>query len=303
MVPKRYALGLAGYPLEHSLSPALHYAALRAAGLEGEYRCYPIPPLPSGEAQLRDLLEQVRRGELHGLNVTIPHKGSVLPWLDELTPVAAAIGAVNTIFMNGDRLVGDNTDAAGFLADLRRLGWLDRDGLPVESGAPVSERAHALVLGAGGAARAVAYALARSGWTVAIAARRPEQAALLAADIEKALVGGKISRPVVYPLLPGSPAGSAEPPPCLIVNATPVGMAPDPRASPWPAGLPFPAGGCLYDLVYHPAETALVSRARAAGLRAANGLGMLVEQAALAFEAWTGRTAPIEAMRRAVELI
>jgi shikimate dehydrogenase len=306
--PVRYALGLIGYPLEHSLSPALHHAALQAAGLEGEYRCYPVPPIsaaaPAGEAQLRKLLERVRRGELHGLNVTIPHKESILPWLDDLSPAASGIGAVNTILRRGDRLVGDNTDAAGFLADLHRLGWLGPDGLPVEGSAP----AHALVIGAGGAARAVAYALAQAGWTVVIVARRPEQAARLAADLEEALVGGKISQPRLYPrqrvhpLLPGAPARFSGLSPSLVVNATPVGMSPDRSASPWPDGLPFPEGGSVYDLVYQPEETPLVSRARAAGLRAANGLGMLVEQAALSFTAWTGQVAPVEAMRRAVEL-
>lgn len=297
MTEVSYALGLIGYPLEYSLSPALHRAALRATGLEGEYRCYPVPPLPEGEGQLRDLLGRVRRGELHGLNVTIPHKGSILAWLDELSPLAAAIGAVNTVLRRGERLVGDNTDAAGFLADLRRLGWVDQEGLPVDRSAP----AQALVLGAGGAARAVTYALAKAGWAVAIAARRPEQAANLAAELERSLVGGMITRPVIYPLLPVATVLAEAPLPYLIVNATPLGMPPDLSASPWPAGLPFPDGACVYDLVYHPAETTLVARARRAGLRAAGGLGMLVEQAALSFAAWTGREAPVEAMRRAVE--
>jgi shikimate dehydrogenase len=296
--PDRYALGLTGYPLEHSLSPILHQAALRAAGLEGEYRCYPVLPLPAGESQLLGLLERVRRAELHGLNVTIPHKETVLPWLDELTPAAAAIGAVNTLLVREGRLAGDNTDAAGFLADLRRLGWLGPDDLPAEGIKP----ACALVLGAGGAARAVAYALARAGWTVTIVARRSGQAARLTVDLERALVGGMISPPRIYPLLPGSLAHKHDPSPALVVNATPVGMSPDVSASPWPAGLALPEGASVYDLVYHPVETALVARAGAAGFRAANGLGMLVEQAALAFTAWTGLSAPVEAMRRAVGL-
>jgi shikimate dehydrogenase len=276
----------------------LHQAALRAAGLEGDYRCYPVQPFPAGETPLRELLAQLRDGILDGLNVTIPHKETILPCLDEHSPVAATIGAVNTVLRQGSRLVGDNTDAEGFLSDLRRLGWLGSNDLPVASSLP----AHALVLGAGGAARAVTYALARAGWTVTLAARRLEQAARLSADLERALVGGKISHPQVQPLLPGQMDRLLGPLPCLVVNATPVGMSPGSFESPWPDGLPFPDGACVYDLVYNPAETVLVSRARAAGLRAANGLGMLVEQAALAFSAWTDLEAPVQAMRRAVNL-
>ena len=116
-------LGLTGWPLGHSLSPKLHSAALQALGLEGEYRLYLVPPLPEGQEQLKTLVKQVRAGEITGLNVTIPHKQAVLPLVDELTPAARAIGAVNTLYLWDGRLVGDNTDAPGFLADLRRLNF------------------------------------------------------------------------------------------------------------------------------------------------------------------------------------
>ena len=274
-------LGLVGWPLGHSLSPRLHEAALAALNLPGEYRLYPAPPFPEGQAPLAELLDQVRKGILHGLNVTIPHKQNVLPLLDELTPTAAAIGAANLIYLKAGRLTGDNADAAGFLADLRRCGLA----------APASGSQTALVLGAGGSTRAIVYALVKDGWQVWIAARRIEQASALTASLQ----GPQLAIHVL-PLRADALSGAYD----LIVNTTPVGMFPDIDSSPWPADLPFPARAGVYDLVYNPFETALVRQARAAGLRAANGLGMLVEQAAAAFEIWTGQAAPLSAMWAAV---
>jgi shikimate dehydrogenase len=201
--------------------------------------------------------------------------------LDDLTPTAAAIGAANLIFMKGGRLTGDNADAAGFLADLQSTGLAKPD-----SGSHT-----ALVLGAGGSTRAVVYALANAGWQVWIAARRIEQASALAASLQ---IGGPALH--VLHLEPEALTGPYD----LIVNTTPLGMHPDVETCPWPAGLPFPPGAGVYDLVYNPFETTLVRQARAAGLRAANGLGMLVNQAAIAFATWTGQPAPLEAMWAAV---
>ena len=272
--PSVLRLGLTGWPLGHSLSPRLHQAALAALHLVGEYRLYPVPPLPEGQGALAELVQQMRLGRLHGLNVTIPHKQSVLPLLDELTPAASAIGAVNTIYRRAGRLVGHNTDAPGFLADLEQLGF---------AGLASEPRPKALVLGAGGAARAVCCALAQAGWQVCITARRFEQASALAANLNaQSWAASALTFEPASLLLPFS----------LIINTTPVGMYPDVQANPWPAGIPFPPGAAVYDLVYNPPETALIRAARAAGLPAANGLGMLVEQAALAFEVWTGRTVP-----------
>ena len=274
-------LGLVGWPLGHSLSPRLHNAALAALNLPGEYRLYPTPPFPEGQARLAELLEQVRKGDLHGLNVTIPHKQNVLPLLDDLTPTAAAIGAANLIYLKGGRLTGDNADAAGFLADLQHNGLA----------APASGSRTALVLGAGGSTRAVVYALVNAGWQVWIAARRIEQASALVASLQ-------IRGPALH-VLPLEADALADPYD-LIVNTTPLGMYPDVETCPWPAGLPFPPQAGVYDLVYNPVETSLVRQARAAGLRAANGLGMLVNQAAIAFETWTGQPAPLAAMWEAV---
>lgn len=273
-----FFLGLIGYPLVQSRSPDLHHAALRASGLRGEYRLYPIAPLPEGKTALEAILQKLRAGELHGLNVTIPHKQAVLPYLDRLTPVAQAVGAVNTLFMENGRLIGDNTDAEGFLTDLRRL-------LPERHG-------HALVLGAGGSARAVVYALARAGWRVTVAARRVNQAAMLIGDLALHQTARAI------PLQADSLARLTDL--ALIVNATPVGMIPNIHASPLPEGAPLPSGAVLYDLIYKPPETLLMRQGRAAGLKVFNGLGMLVEQAALSFERWTGIDPDRAVMRQAI---
>jgi len=171
---------LIGYPLTGSLSPHLHAAALEAMGLRGDYRLYPISPSPQEDAQLAELVDQVRTGRIQGLNVTIPHKQTVLAQLDGLTDSAEMIGAVNTIFREQNRAVGDNTDAPGFLRDLERLlgTKFPENQRPLPDAVP----GMALVLGAGGAARAVVCALWRSGWQVAVAARRPAQAQEIVSD-------------------------------------------------------------------------------------------------------------------------
>jgi shikimate dehydrogenase len=275
-------LGLIGWPLEHSLSPRMHNAALQALGLAGEYRSYPVQPLPAGGATLQELLERMRQGDIKGLNVTIPHKQNIIPLLDDLSPAAQAIGAANMICCQGNRLTGSNTDAPGFLADLKSVFPLSKD--------PTT----ALVLGAGGAARAVVYALAQVGWQVMVAARRFEQAEELAASMNK---DGATS---ITPLhLQESILNN---PFSLLVNTTPLGMYPKITDSPWPDGVPLPNNSAVYDLVYNPPETALLRAARTAGLPTANGLGMLFEQAVVAFETWTGQPAPRAVMRSALDL-
>ena len=260
MTPSRYNLGLIGYPLERSLSPQIHHAALRLSGLEGEYRLFPVAPLPEGKPDLERMIQRLRLGDMQGLNVTIPHKQNILPYLDELAPAARAVGAANTLVLENGRLTGDNTDIPGFTVDLHRQ-------FPAASG-------KALVLGAGGSARAVVYALLQSGWSVVVAARRLEQAAAFL--------------PTAQAVLLDVPSLADLQDVRLVVNTTPVGMFPHPDASPWPSGVPLPPGVAVYDLIYKPLETLLLRQARQAGLAAVNGLGMLVEQAALSFERWTG---------------
>lgn len=279
-------LGLLGFPLGHSLSPRLHTAALSAMGLEGEYRLYPVPPLPEGETAWRALFERLRAGDLHGLNVTIPHKQAVMNELDFCEDEARIIGAVNTLGVDDSGQVwGANTDAPGFLRDLyARLGNV----LPLQGG-------RALVLGAGGAARAVVYALIRAEWEVWVCARRREQAQTLVESLRASLPYAPLTA------LEGVPPREALPPRLnLLVNATPLGMAPHSETLPWDEALPIPEGTAVYDLVYNPRETRLLAFARAGGAPAVSGLGMLVEQAALALERWSGQAVPRSAMWQAV---
>jgi shikimate dehydrogenase len=268
---------LIGYPLGHSLSPKIHTAALNACGLEGSYSLFPIPP--EDTQALKDLLTRIRTGELHGLNVTIPHKQNVIPLLDELTPTAKAIGAVNTIYLRENKLIGDNTDAAGFLSDLKKFTGDRRLVIGIS----------ALVLGSGGSARAVVYALLNDGWHVTIAARRVEQAQELSRQF-------KSTKAIELNLSTFKPSNLQ-----LIINTTPIGMTPNVDQSPLPENMTLSKDTVIYDLVYNPRETKLVKDARAQGLSATTGLGMLIEQAALAFKLWTGHNPPRDVLRTAAE--
>jgi shikimate dehydrogenase len=260
-------LGLIGYPLGHSLSPKIHTAALKACGLDGDYSLFPIEP-QDGQG-LQDLLQRVRIGEITGLNVTIPHKQNVIEFMDELTPTAKAISAVNVIYLRENRLIGDNTDASGFLADLNRFLTLECDSKLSH------QQKNALVLGAGGSARAIIYALLNDGWNVTIASRRIEQAEQLASSISTQAIGTVNFSDLGLLTFD------------LLVNTTPLGMSPNIDQSALPESAALSKNIVVYDLVYNPRETKLVKDAHAQGLSATTGLGMLVEQAALAFELWT----------------
>ena len=267
-------LGLIGYPVSHSMSPNIQIAAFKACGLEGSYSLFPVAP--DDKQGLKNLLNRVRAGEIRGLNVTIPHKQNVIEFLDELTLTAKTIGAINVIYMRDDKLIGDNTDAPGFLSDLKRFSSF-------------SHHPSALVLGAGGSARAVVYALANDGWNVTIAARRLEQAQELASQFEG--VNAIELKVQTYK------RSNIQ----LIVNTTPLGMTPNIEASPLPEGVTLSQNTIVYDLVYNPRETKLVHDARSQGLQATTGLGMLIEQAALAFEIWTKHNPPRDVLWNAVE--
>ena len=249
-----------GWPVAESLSPAIHNAAFEALGLDWTYIPLAVRPgaIDEGVGLLREL-------DVQGANVTMPHKQSVVPYLERLSGDAQTLQAVNTIVRDGEAFVGDNTDGPGFLAAIAEEAGFEPEGK------------RALVLGAGGAARAVALALARAGAAVVVSARRPEQAAelsSLAVGIETGLWGV---------------AAEAD----LIVNATPSRD-----------GLPLDALGfgprvLGVDLIYQPPSTGFVLAARAAGATAVDGLGMLVHQASLSFRLWTGREAPLHVMREA----
>jgi shikimate dehydrogenase len=292
-----YHFGLIGYPLEHSYSPRIQHTMLRIANISGEYRLYPASPEGDGLDRIAGLLQQMRHASLDGLNVTIPHKQTIIPLLDELTGTAQAIGAVNTIYLSQDVLVGDNTDAPGFLTDVEHF-------LPAE----ISGKANriALVLGAGGAARAVVYALMGVGWQVFIAARNPKKASSL---VERLLArepfsksSGALDAQLCEIDLRHLDHLMSVTPIDLVVNATPVGMAPHVQASPWPDGLDLPPACLVYDLVYNPGETLWMSQARQRGHLARNGWGMLVAQARLAFEKWTGVNVPLDHLMESLSL-
>jgi shikimate dehydrogenase len=283
---ERFSFGLLGYPLEHSLSPLVQAAALQARGLQGEYNLYPV----SDKRDLPGVINQVREGRISGLNVTIPYKRAVIGLMDVLSPVASLIGAVNTISSQHNQLVGDNTDADGFIADLERLGWFPE----------ADQLRSALIFGAGGSARAVVYALSERGWHLRIAARRIEQAENLAQSLSAGSSGKDIPGMVEVIRLNMQSLINLEPSPDLIVNTTPLGMYPHLDGSPWPSELALPRKSAVYDLVYNPAETELLAQAKEAGLQAAGGIGMLVEQAARSFEIWTGLVAPRDEMHGSV---
>jgi shikimate dehydrogenase len=271
-------LGIIGNPVRASLSPAMQQAALRSLRLDARYHAFEIQP-----DQLRPVLRALAPLGFWGVNVTIPYKERVLPLLDEVSAEAAAIGAVNTIVVSGTRLLGGNTDAEGFRAAL------ETDGRTPLRGAGV------LVVGAGGAARAVAFAsLACGCGSLLVANRSPARARSLCRTLSAQLPAASIA-----PVPPGGAgwldavAGAG-----VIVNTTPLGGRPgDP--------LPVPAaalrrGQTVMDIVYRPRLTPLLLAARAAGARSVDGLQMLLRQGALAFTLWTGREAPVAVMRRAL---
>jgi shikimate dehydrogenase len=257
-----------GWPVEHSLSPAMHNAAFRAVGLDWTYVPLPVPPDAVAHA-----VAGIRALGIAGANVTMPHKQSVIEHLDEVSGDAARIGAVNVIVRAGDRLLGANTDGQGFLRFLERDAGVRPRGLGV------------LMLGAGGAARGVGVALGDAGADVTIAARNPRAAAEACAAI------GGTARSVAFEAAARS-AKDAD----LIVNATPLGAGGTGNPLPDEAIRP---GHTVVDLVYSPPITPLIAAARARGARTYNGIGMLIDQAALGFELWTGRPAPYDALSAA----
>jgi shikimate dehydrogenase len=251
-------------------------AALEAMGLDAVYVAFDIDPDRLGAA-----LDGLQALGVGGVNVTIPFKEAVIPHLSSLSKEAELIGAVNTIaFEDGERR-GHNTDAPGFMRSLREVG---------------GEAAETLLLGAGGSARAVAVALAREGAALAITNRTQSRAEALAE-----LLNGRV-RAGCARVLPWEATALAETmrSASLVVNTTPVGMHPRSEASPELPEEGFHPGLLVYDLIYNPAETRLMQRARAHSCRAVNGARMLAWQGALALEIWTGRAGPAALMEESI---
>ena len=257
--------GVIGTPVRHSLSPAIHNAAYQECGLDWVYVALEV-----GEGQANAALAGMRALGITGLSVTMPHKDAAFAAVDELSPAARSMRAVNCVHLENGLLVGHNTDGDGFVDSLRSDAGVEPRGLSV------------VVIGAGGAARSVIEALGRSGAaSVSVINRTPERAS------EASTLAGSVGRVGSWDDVNGAD---------LVVNATSVGLGGQ--------GMPVSAsllrnGQVVADLVYHPLETPLLAAARAVGARAVDGLGMLVHQAAHQFRIWTGVEPPVAVMRRA----
>ena len=273
-------VGLFGYPLSHSISPAFQQAALDHCSIPARYQRWAVPP-----ERLPAEVERLRADDRLGANVTIPHKEAVAGLVDEVDEVARRLRAVNTIVKAGGRLVGRNTDEYGFIRSLRETGELDPEGK------------NAALLGAGGAARAAAFGLAGAGVArLTIANRTPERAEALAAEARRDGCDVR-AVPAAADTL-ADVCREAD----LVVNATSVGMrhAPAEGESPLPDGAIRP-GAIVFDMVYTPTDTPLLKQAAAASARPVGGLPMLVFQGAASFEMWTGVEAPVRVMFAAAE--
>jgi shikimate dehydrogenase len=263
---------LFAHPAKHSLSPVMHNAALAYLGIAARYEARDVKP-----ENLRDALEELRGSNVWGVNLSIPHKQMALEMVDSMSAEARAIGAINTVVHRDGQLHGLNTDAPGFMRSLLDAGVNVR-GCDV------------VVIGAGGAARGVCWALKQAGANVVVWNRTPERARELAEEF-------KLEAFLSDDLLTNAIEGSSG-----LVNTTSVGLE-NPNESPIADHL-LPAGGdsngqWVCDIVYRPLETRLLRNARDHGIKTVDGLGMLVHQGALALEAWTGRDVSAEVMRQA----
>ena len=271
---KTSVCGVIGDPVEHTVSPAMHNAAFSELGLDFIYL-----PFKVAGPDLANAVRGMRALNIRGLNITIPHKVKVLPLLDEIDPQARTIGAVNTVVNNKGLLKGYNTDAEGFMRALK------------ECGIEVKGRT-AVILGAGGAARAVCFALASEGAALIILNRTLHSGLELAGDIARAA-----GHPAEALALNARNLATALEKGHILVNTTSVGMSPEPSQTLIKSDLLKPRH-TIVDIIYNPVKTRLLQEAEKAGASTVNGLDMLVWQGALAFEIWTGQKAPIEVMRK-----
>jgi shikimate dehydrogenase len=255
-------------------------SAARALGIELRYERFAVQPEDLAEAVARE-----HSGRIDGYNLTVPHKESILSLLDEVDATARAIGAVNTVVRRGERYIGYNTDAPGFVRSLEEAG-LSASG------------ARVVVLGAGGAARAAVLGLANAGASqISVLSRRPEQSQALCDSLVPHVACELVAAPL-------SEARDAFESAILLVQASSATLDSNPGAQAFADSLPMEAlshGAAVVDMVYEPLETAVLAKARSLGLGVLDGLGMLVHQGAIAFEMWTGFEPPLEVMRAALE--
>ena len=280
---KTSIVGLIGYPVSHSISPPMHNAGFAELGLDWAYIPLPVPTEP--KSRVSEAVHGLRALGLRGCNVTVPHKQKVIPYIERLSTAVEAIGSVNTIRIEEDgTLFGDNTDAPGFIRDL--------GGNNV-----VLPGMNALVLGAGGSARAVVFGLADAGCaSITILNRTRAKANTLAATMQRYFPQCKI-RSGSAPNDIAQYASGAN----IIINSTSLGMTPNVDTTPWDEAIAFRPDQVAYDLVYNPAQTRFLKKASDDGAKTINGLGMLVWQGAISFEIWTGQDAPVEVMFEAVK--
>ncbi len=274
MSGKTKCCGVIGDPIEHTISPAMHNAAFKKLGLD-----YAYVPFRVKREELGKAIEGMRALNIRGLNVTIPHKVAVIQFLDEVDGLAREIGAVNTIVNDDGVLTGYNTDATGFLQALLERG-IEPKGKKI------------VILGAGGAARAISFILAKKGANLAILNRTLDKARVCAGMISQGEVRAlELNKENLLEAV-----GKAD----ILVNATSVGMSPNVDEALVTSNLIKPSL-VVFDIVYNPFKTRLLRGAEEAGAKTVSGLDMLLWQGALAFEKWTGLKAPVELMR--VEMV
>ncbi|MGB5372162.1 MAG: shikimate dehydrogenase [Polyangiales bacterium] len=275
----RIRLGIFGWPVAHSKSPQMHVSAARELGIALLYERFEVAPEGLAEA-----VRAEHAAGIDGYNVTVPHKVAIISLIDEVAPAAQAIGAVNTVVRRNGRYLGHNTDAPGFVRSLE------------DAGVQLSG-AIAVVLGAGGAARAAVVGLADAGAAeIRVLSRRPEQSEALCRTLAGAVSCGLKAAPL-------GNAGRYFEGASLLVQATSATLESNPGAQAFADSLPIealPEGAAVVDMVYKPLETTLLARANARGLTTVDGLGMLLHQGAIAFEMWTGFEPPVDVMRSAL---
>ena len=272
---KTRVCAIIGDPVEHSLSPVMHNAAFKELGLNLVYVAFTVTT-----KELKDAILGARRLGLRGLNVTMPHKNAVMNYLDEVDATAKAIGAVNTILSNQGKLIGYNTDGNGAMIALQENGVYP-------------EEKKLVLLGAGGAAKAIAYHAAQDVEELVILNRTPEKAKKIA-DVLRKSFGNKVKGGMLSSTVLKDELETAD----ILVNATSVGMHPDVNISPVLSSL-LRRDLCVMDIIYNPLETRLIADAKSVGAKVVSGLEMLIYQGAVAFEIWTNCPAPVEVMRNA----
>jgi shikimate dehydrogenase len=274
MSGRRNKLGLIGHPVAHSLSPAMHNSVFKKLGMDYTYEAFDVKP-----EDVISFLDRCKESSFLGLNVTIPYKVEVMKYIDNVSENAQLIGAVNTIKFEGTDVYGYNTDGIGCIKALS------------DAGVSIDEK-KILILGAGGAARAIAFQCIIDGAHVCISNRTRARALELASEIETRL-GEKI-RVVDYSL---DALTEELDDISVLINATSVGMKPEDEVIPWEH---IPSGIAVMDIVYNPLETDLLRKAKVKGCKTINGVGMLVHQGAESLRIWLGIDPPIEVMRTTV---